>query len=390
MARSGKDMVYFAEKYPRLFRDPNDVEERWFRKILKKVFIENENELKRIDRELKRTGDLDKRTGVFNMVSPDTSKKIWSFTRLTPLDKISAVIIGQDPYSPMYGGKRNEFQSNGLAFSTVCLRKRLPDYNVLKRIFDAIVEQIKDPDLNLSRSTLEYWAEQGVLLFNTALTRGAESHIELWEKITRKIVLRVCNYVRARDELHRSLVVILWGKKALNNFGFDLVYNVHITLTSRHPSVAADNYYGDQPFSKSNRHFAETNEELIAMGKPPIDWSTVPKEERGGQSDDESTSLSTEEEETIEDIHESAEDETDADQDSEMECSDNTRGDDSHTVSRKNISKKIHLKIRKHVSSDESDSQYDSDENKTDADQDSEIKCSGNTSSGDVSYYSSE
>ncbi|XP_050439912.1 uracil-DNA glycosylase-like [Adelges cooleyi] len=288
MAQSDKDMVYFAEKYPRVFLNPSDVEQRWYHRILKPVFIAKENDLARIDRELMDTGELDETTGVFNMVSPNTSKKIWSFTHRTPLDLIKVIITGQDPYPPMFRGRKNEFESDGLAFSTLHCGNSLPDNNVLKRIFDAVTDQIEDPNLDMSRTTLDYWAWQGVLLLNTGLTRGDESHTQLWMNITREIVVRVCNYVRARDVQRRPLGVLLWGFEAKYNFGRILSRHCHnnITLTCRHPSAAADKHFKGQPFAESNGHFAEINDILEEMGKQPIDWSTVPEEERGGQSDD--------------------------------------------------------------------------------------------------------
>ena len=81
---------------------------------------------------------------------------------LTPLDRVRVVILGQDPY-PTPG------HAHGLAFSVRQGVKPLPA--TLRNIFKEL-RQISDsaPKTVRTAGDLTPWAEQGVLLLNTALT----------------------------------------------------------------------------------------------------------------------------------------------------------------------------------------------------------------------------
>lgn len=77
---------------------------------------------------------------------------------LTPLDLVRVVILGQDPYpTPGY--------AHGLAFSVH------PGVKVPRSLHNIFTEL--EDDLGVPRpdhGCLTHWAEQGVLLLNTALT----------------------------------------------------------------------------------------------------------------------------------------------------------------------------------------------------------------------------
>ena len=108
------------------------------------------------------------------------------------------------------------------------------------------------------------WAEQGVLLLNTALTvraRQANSHHGIgWEIFTDKIISLL-------NEREQPVVFLLWGSNAKAKKS--LITNPrHLVLTAAHPS----------PFSASNGffgcgHFIKTNEFLQANGMNPINWA---------------------------------------------------------------------------------------------------------------------
>src|SRR3990167_4137315 len=98
----------------------------------------------------------------------------------TPLSKVKAVIIGQDPYH----GKN---QANGLAFSVsddVLIPPSLK--NIFKELKDDLFIEIP------KKGNLEKWAEEGVLLLNSTLTvreKEPKSHYNMgWEIFTDKIV----------------------------------------------------------------------------------------------------------------------------------------------------------------------------------------------------------
>ena len=100
--------------------------------------------------------------------------------RLTPPDRVKAVILGQDPY-------HDDGQAHGLAFS-VRAGVRFPPS--LRNIFKEL-----NADLNLpvpKDGLLTAWAEQGVLLLNTVLTVRAHqpaSHQKHgWEPFTDAVI----------------------------------------------------------------------------------------------------------------------------------------------------------------------------------------------------------
>lgn len=178
-------------------------------------------------------------------------EKIYECFSLTPLDKVKAVIIGQDPYY-------NQNQAHGLAFS-VKTGKVPPS---LKNIFKELKTDL-NIDVNQT-GDLTPWAKQGVLLLNTILTveeKKPLSHKNMgWETFTEEVIKEL-------NKIDRPLVYILWGNQAkayqrlLNNPN-------HLIITAPHPSPlsAYHGFFNSKPFSK-------TNEYLETKKVKPIDWS---------------------------------------------------------------------------------------------------------------------
>ena len=79
--------------------------------------------------------------------------------KLTPLDKVKVVIVGQDPY-------HEPGQAMGLSFSVPKGIKVPPS---LVNIYKEIAQEY-DCQMNMSSGDLTYLAKQGVLLLNTILT----------------------------------------------------------------------------------------------------------------------------------------------------------------------------------------------------------------------------
>ena len=76
--------------------------------------------------------------------------------KLTPLDKVKVVIIGQDPY-------HEPGQAMGLSFSVPSTVKVPPSLiNIYKEIADEY-----DTNIDMSSGDLTYLAKQGVLLLNS-------------------------------------------------------------------------------------------------------------------------------------------------------------------------------------------------------------------------------
>lgn len=167
---------------------------------------------------------------------------------LTPLDKVKAVILGQDPY-PTPG------DANGLAFSYVGPR-RLP------ASLKVILAEIEGSDPR--KGDLTPWAEQGVLLLNTALTveaGKAGAHLRLgWAQLADEAVAAVS--ARATPS-----VFLLWGAQARAREAL-IDTARHGIIASGHPSPL--NRARDFPGS---RPFARANDWLEARGLAPIRWA---------------------------------------------------------------------------------------------------------------------
>lgn len=169
----------------------------------------------------------------------------------TPLDKVRAVIIGQDPY-------HGEGQAHGLCFS---VRDGVQPPPSLVNIYKEMKSDLGiDPPRH---GHLEIWAKQGVLLLNAVLTveagRAASHQGKGWEKFTDAVIAQV-------NALPRPVVFILWGSYAQKKAAF-VDATRHCVIKSAHPSPlsAHNGFFGSRPFSRANAF-------LEAHGEQPIDW----------------------------------------------------------------------------------------------------------------------
>ena len=176
---------------------------------------------------------------------------IFNAFHLTPLNRVKAVILGQDPY-------HGDGQAHGLSFSVQDNVDIPPSLvNIYKELHNDLGLYIPD------NGNLTKWAEEGVLLLNTVLTVRAHNPASHqghgWEEFTDAVI-------RAVNDLDRPVVFILWGsparakKKLLTN-------PKHLVLEAPHPSPLSSyrGFFGSRPFSK-------TNEFLLRHGIEPIDW----------------------------------------------------------------------------------------------------------------------
>ena len=170
----------------------------------------------------------------------------------TPVQKVKAVILGQDPY-------HGPNQAHGLCFSVNEGVKVPPS---LRNIFKELATDIamKEP----ASGGLTKWADQGVLLLNATLTvrkSNAGSHQgKGWEQFTDATIQKLSNECE-------SLVFLLWGKYAQKKESLINPDNNHLILKAPHPS----------PFSAHTgflgcQHFSKTNNFLVSRGIEPIDW----------------------------------------------------------------------------------------------------------------------
>ncbi len=198
-------------------------------------------------RELERFVDAERRTGT---VYPH-EREVFRALELTPLRRVSVLILGQDPYP-------NPDQAHGLAFS---VRPGIAPPRSLRNIFRELQSDVGCPPP--ANGSLEPWAKQGVLLLNAVLTVRAgkpNSHKgKGWELFTDEVIVRVA-------AKKTPVVFVLWGAAAQAKAEL-ITQGHHTILAAPHPSPlsAKRGFFGSRPFSKANAF-------LEAAGREPIDW----------------------------------------------------------------------------------------------------------------------
>jgi uracil-DNA glycosylase len=198
------------------------------------------------------------------LIRPEPSQ-LFRALKLTPVDSVKVVILGQDPY-------HSPDLAQGLAFS---IPANIPTNS---RAFPSSLRNISKALAlegfgHLPNGDLHAWAEQGVLLLNTALSvrlGKAGSHSNLgWRSLIDQLISGLA--------LHKPhLVWMLWGghaqsKLALIESGID-----QLILQSSHPSGLGV-YKTDKPFLGPGAkaccgHFTKANEWLKQLGKKEVIW----------------------------------------------------------------------------------------------------------------------
>lgn len=170
--------------------------------------------------------------------------------KMTPLDQVSVVILGQDPYHGVG-------QAHGLAFS--CLKQPLPPS--LKNIFKAVKMQygvVRDSDGDLTR-----WAKQGVLLWNVYLSvvenKPLSHNFKAYETITKRLLELI-------STTQKHVVFMLMGSFA-QSFK-SVIQGDHLIIETVHPSPLSvyRGFYEAEVFKKTNAY-------LKKHLKKEIDWS---------------------------------------------------------------------------------------------------------------------
>jgi uracil-DNA glycosylase len=162
----------------------------------------------------------------------------------TPLAKVKAAIIGQDPYT-------NQGLATGLAFSVPRGISTLPP--TLANILEEYQHDLHYPPPK--HGDLSHWASEGVLLWNAIPSVGSQPQSHNWPEwslLTREIL----------QSLPESIVVLFLGALARE---FTPCVKGKV-LASSHPSPLGARR-GINPFMGS-RPFTTIN----SMIKEPIDW----------------------------------------------------------------------------------------------------------------------
>lgn len=171
---------------------------------------------------------------VINRVSPIRNKicpaykDIFKAFNKCPYRKLRLVIVGQEPY----------FQKNvatGLAFANfnnISEKQLSPSLQIIK---ESIINYEIPHNLITFASELEEWAEQGVLLLNTALTCEINkplSHSLLWRPFISQLIKNICNY-------NSGIVWLLLGSSAQSFKSY--INKYQYIIEAKHPSFYARN-----------------------------------------------------------------------------------------------------------------------------------------------------
>jgi uracil-DNA glycosylase len=189
-------------------------------------------------------------------IYPDTPEEAFRAFNLTPYNDVKVVILGQDPY--------HDGSATGLAFANSSSSGSIsPSLRIIMR------SVAKDyPEGYFVPKTaygLEHWAQQGVLLLNTALTvRKGEpgSHSKAWAEFTNCVLKQLNDY-------NKGIIYVLWGKHALKFLEHIRITENHV-LKADHPMYSG---YSGKPWN-GETHFKDINDILLKTnGKYAlIDW----------------------------------------------------------------------------------------------------------------------
>lgn len=167
-------------------------------------------------------------------------------------------LIGQDPYPDQLN------QAMGLSFSIPTGVKFPPS---LDNIFQEISTDIEGFMIPKS-GDLTPWAEQGVLLLNSALTvryKYKLSHMKIWKNFTDTIIQMIS------QKSPKPVVFMLWGNFAKEKKSLIANPSRHSILEATHPSPLGANKGG----WFGCKHFSKCNDFLIKNRIKTIDWKLV-------------------------------------------------------------------------------------------------------------------
>lgn len=171
-------------------------------------------------------------------------------------DNTKVIIIGQDPYPNLIiDGDKGLNAADGLAFSCSITKK---EQSSLSKIFDVL--EILNPGYHRD-TDLTRWANQGVLLLNTALSTQINkvgTHYNIWKPFVTKVI-------RYINDNMKDVIFVFMGKKAKE---FSVLVNQHHALFCEHPAAAA---YNNRRWNHKDI-FSDVNNKLKKFNKEEIVW----------------------------------------------------------------------------------------------------------------------
>lgn len=184
-------------------------------------------------------------------IVPDKGNVFKSFF-LCSYNDAKVIMIGLSPYP-------QENVATGLLFGNKLGTTKLSTSLV------TILDSINNPEnpeykaINFD-SSLESWANQGVLLLNMSLTtecNKVNSHSLIWKKF-------IVSFLQNLSMNNPGLIYVLWGEETHELIPF--IKNSDILLVLSRP------YYGGRKFEVSNQLFEEINKSLYSKNKIKINW----------------------------------------------------------------------------------------------------------------------
>lgn len=195
----------------------------------------------------------------------------WS-NYLIPSDT-KVCIIGQDCYHGVYYDFREKAyypEAMGLSFS-------VPKSCHIPSSLDNIYKNLKKFSHTIYKpphGDLSYWAYQGVLMLNCALSvqrARPNSHQEIWTEYTDELI-------KILSSQNEHIIFVLWGKYAHMKKLNLIIKNQHLHkfIISSHPSgYSANSPYREFKSFMDTDHFGLVNQYLKQYGKTPIDWQIM-------------------------------------------------------------------------------------------------------------------
>jgi uracil-DNA glycosylase len=170
-----------------------------------------------------------------------------------PYSELKVVMLGQDPYPGIH-------QADGIAFSLSQADEIQPS---LKFMFDAINKTVYNDVKACIDKDLTRWANQGVLLLNTALTTSVGKigqHYLIWRPF-------IAYLLDTLSWHNPGLVYIYLGKKAEE--WIDCVNDNNYKFTVSHPASAS---YNNMIYWDSKDVFVKTKDILKKNYNFDIEW----------------------------------------------------------------------------------------------------------------------
>jgi len=182
-----------------------------------------------------------------SVVMPKSTEMFKAFT-LCNWEDTRVVILGVEPYS--VAG-----EATGLAYKA---KIDYPSHKVVAEIFEEIQNDVFDKEDNLRLGVINdvsLWANQGILLLNTALTVEKDkprSHIKLWEAFTSTVITAL--------QEKTGVIYLLWGEEVKKyKHLIDEKHNYILEAEYPNPGRTEEGFKGCNHFSKVNDIITKQN-----------------------------------------------------------------------------------------------------------------------------------